>query len=129
MKCTPEIYARALSNATAEAKPAERANILRRFVRAVAKRGDARKLPAVLAILEYQAVHARGGRMITIETTGNPKGQSFGTQRTVLWRLFKPADHIETREAPELIAGARIVIDGEREIDFSLARRLKKIFL
>lgn len=123
MKYTTEIYASALREVIGEAKPSKRDAIVKRFVQAVIRRGDARKLPTIARELEQDEVHARGGRMVEVESVS-----ALRHNMSKLKNLFKEADHIETRINPELIAGTRITIDGERELDFSLARQLNKMF-
>ena len=123
MKYTPEIYARAVREAIDEAPAGERDKVFKRFVQAVARKGDARKLPAVVRELERSDVHAKGGRMVTIEFA-RPLGGGTSKFRN----LLKSEDCLENQINPDLIAGARITIDEERELDFSLARRLNKMF-
>lgn len=123
MTYTPEIYARAAREAINEAPAGERDAIVKRFVRAAARRGDARKLSAVVKELERSEVRAKGGRMVTVEFA-----RPLGHVMSKFENLLKSADHLENRINPDLIAGARITIDGERELDFSLSRRLNKMF-
>ncbi|KKU52758.1 MAG: hypothetical protein A3F26_00450 [Candidatus Ryanbacteria bacterium RIFCSPHIGHO2_12_FULL_47_12b] len=123
MKYTPEIYARAVREAIDEAPVGERDKVFKRFVQAVARKGDARKLPAVVRELERSDVHAKGGRMVTIEFA-----RTLGHETSEFKSFLKPEDHLENRVNPDLVAGVRITIDEERELDFSLARRLNKMF-
>ena len=123
MTYTPEIYARAVRETVASAPANDRDAILKRFVHAAARRGDARKLPAVVKELERSEVHAKGGRMITIEFA-----RPLGGGTSKFENLLKPADHLEVRANSDLVAGVRVTIDDERELDFSLARRLNKMF-
>jgi|SRR3989344_1380879 len=124
MKYTPEIYAVALRDVVLEAKPSERDAIIRRFVSVVARNGDARKLAAVVKELERKVVHANGGRLITIEYAREMPKRLTDALKT----FFKPNDRVSTYIDPELIAGTRITIDNEYEFDFSLLRRLNKMF-
>ena len=123
MKYTSEIYARAVREAIDEAPAGERDKVFKRFVHAAARRGDARKLSAVAKELERSGGRAKGGRMITIEFA-RPLGGGTSKFRN----LLKSEDCLENQINPDLIAGARITIDEERELDFSLARRLNKMF-
>ena len=100
-----------------------RAKVFKRFLQAVARKGDARKLPAVVRELERSDVHAKGGRMVTIEFA-----RTLGHETSEFKSFLKPEDHLENRVNPDLVAGVRITIDEERELDFSLARRLNKMF-
>ncbi len=123
MTYTPEIYARAVREAIDEASAGERDKVFKRFVSAVARRGDMRKLPAVAKELERSEVHSKGGRMVTIEFA-----RELRRETSQFRNLLKPEDHLENRVNPDLVAGVRITIDEERELDFSLARRLNKMF-
>ena len=92
--------------------------------RALAKRGDAHRLPQVLREIERLEVKSKGGRMITI-ASARPLSPS---QEHALTKNFASPDHVTTEIDPRLIAGVRITIDDERELDLSLTGKLRTLF-
>ena len=48
--------------------------------------------------------------------------------KVILKSVIKKNDVVEEKINPELIAGIKIIIDNERQLDFSLKNKLDKIF-
>lgn len=124
MKYRPEHYARAILAALYEAPARERPLIFRRFIKAVKKYGDASRLTSIAAALERILVQRRGGHIVDLEVA-RPLRKRLA--RTIL-RRFLERDVVRTVVTPSLIAGVRITIDGEYEIDETLARKLQRMF-
>ena len=118
------LYARVLRNVLQGAPPPVADAALKRFAEFLAHRGELRYGPAILAELERQEVHARGGRIIRIESARRlPAGEW-----NMLKKSFRPQDAVTAVLNPELVAGIRITVDGDRELDFSFAARLSELF-
>jgi hypothetical protein len=105
MKYKAKDYAKAII----QAKKADAAVILR----LLQKNGDMKKAKEIIALIKKSLY-----RNITIETARKVQ---------MKWPKQK-SDLVEEKIAPGLIAGARITIDGERQLDFSLKNKLKNIF-
>ncbi len=86
---------------------------LKNFLRVLEKNGDTKKLKEIVAMAEKMMY-----RKITIETARKVK---------VAWPK-KKNDLIEEKINPSLIAGVKITVNGERQLDFSLKNKLEKIF-
>lgn len=86
---------------------------LQNFLRLLEKNSDVKKIKAIIA-----EVHKLKHRIVMIEMARETK---------TVWR-FQKNDLIEERICPELVAGARITINGEKQIDFSLKNKLEQIF-
>ena len=48
--------------------------------------------------------------------------------RKLFHTLLNPKDKVEEQILPELVAGVRITVNDERELDMSLKRKLQKLF-
>lgn len=133
MKYKPEIYANAFSKALAENKESED-GILNNFLRAVRKNGDWIGISKILRAVEAHFVKNRGGRMVLVESARDlPEDtvekflKSFSAQGGSA-SGGKKEDKIAFLNNANIIAGARITIDGETELDFSFRRKLNKLF-
>lgn len=124
MRYSAENYAQAFL-AAVEGKPlAEQQLIMRRFLAAVKKFGDAGNLNKILAALELAVTKERGGREVVMESAREVPSPL----RKELEAKFTSEDLVRERTNPSLIAGIRILIDGEWMVDASLKRRLEKLF-
>lgn len=124
MKHPPTIYARAFVGALDENSSKE--ELLRaRFLKLVKKNGDLQNFPKIIREIETLLIKKAGGRRITVEVAR----EISKTLLQELERNFKKNDKVEVKTNPALIAGTRITIDGEKMIDTSLERRLRKLFV
>lgn len=133
MKHKPEIYAAALSRVLSENKESED-GILNNFLRAVRKNGDWVGISKILRAVETRFVKNRGGRMVLVESARDlPEDM-----KKEFLKVFsakggfasgeKKEDKIAFINNANIIAGARVTINGEQELDFSFRRKLNKLF-
>jgi F0F1-type ATP synthase delta subunit len=125
MKYSAETYAKAFLDVIEHAGGRERGGVIERFLAVITKNGDAPREGQILAAVERESVRRQGGRMVLIETAR----ASAEKQAHRIASLFKKPDHVEIRVNPELVAGVRVTIDGERELDLSFAGKLKRLFV
>lgn len=123
MKYPAETYARAYIEVLDGAKKKDQAEVTKKFISVVEKNGDLGGLKNILREAEKIAVKKGGGRFIEVEVAR----ESDSLTKKII-SLFSAKDHIEIKERPELLAGARVLIDGERELDFSFASKVRKLF-
>ena len=124
MRRKPEFYARAFLE-VADETPAHKLELLVKFfLEIVRKNGDWSGLNKVLKAVQGMAVKRSGGRVVKIETARSMRGDVAEN----LKKHFKEEDSFEFSLNPDLLAGVRILIDEEKELDFSLNRKLKNLF-
>lgn len=122
MKYAPHLYAQAFRRALTEAAtPLQKNSIVERFATLLIRNGDIRRHDVILVAVERELVRAAHGRHITIETARQVPKELAGAMRS----FATERDVVEERIVPALMAGARIIIDGEREFDGSLKRKLE----
>lgn len=133
MKHKPEIYAEAFSMVLSENKETE-GRILKNFLRVVRKNGDWVGILKIFRAVESRFVKNHGGRMVLVESARNlPENtkkeflKSFSAKGGFA-SGGKKEDKIEFINNSNIVAGARVTIDGERELDFSFRRKLNKLF-
>ena len=124
MRYAPSQYAEAFTAVVPKAPASRRAELTQRFLRSVRKNGDLSRIRQIVAAIERRLVTERGGAWIRLEfARPQPEHAVAGLRGS-----FGAHDHIEVAVRPELIAGVRITRDNETELDYSLARKLKKLF-
>lgn len=123
MKYSPRQYAKAFV-AALEMTPKGKEEAACRALLALAKKnGDGRGLDKAVQEIERLLARKKGGRSVLIESAraGEPK-----SRKELLRRLGKN-DIVREKISPELVAGVRITINGEQELDRSLAGMLQII--
>lgn len=123
MKYTPETYAKALVEAVAKHSKKEEGRLSKNFLAALEKNGDRGALRKIVEVAESLILKKTGNAKWAVETA-RPLTQA----KSVIKTLVKPGDATQEIVHPELIAGIRIVKDGEREFDGSLRRKMDKLF-
>lgn len=119
MKYSPDQYARAFIEVFKEVPKDERLGVLKRFIKLVAKNGDLARSSKIIEAVENILIKKNGGRLIEIDVARSV--------RIAMQKLFSSKDKVVLHINSELIAGMRITIDGERELDNTLKRKLEKI--
>lgn len=123
MKYPPSVYARALYDVCGSSPLGEREAIVQNFKKTVKKNGDIYQHKKIIHEFEKLLVHDRGGRMITIEFARALPEAFIEKVR----KFFPVHDHIEVVIAPMLVAGMRVLIDGEHEFDNSFYRKVTRL--
>lgn len=113
MKHKASVYAKAL--AIADPKKFK----MESFLRLLEKNGDAKKLKEVIALAEKMLLAKNGNKKIVIETA-RPLKKKIA--------IAKKGDVVEEKISPGLIAGMKVIVDGERQLDFSMKNILDNIF-
>ena len=124
MRYAPEQYARAFADVWETTSPRKRTLCLSRFVFTVVKHGDATRIRKICAAIEAELTHRRGGRIIDLEFA-RPIAPSLLTR---LAGAFPHRDLIRVSVRPALLAGVRVVVDGKRQLDYSLRRKVYDLF-
>ena len=119
MKIKTKDYALALAALIYEAK-SDAKDITERFLELLVKNGDIKKAKEILVAAEKLLLAKTGNKKIVLEMA-----RSSGAASTA---FLKKGDVLEKKINPELIAGVKIVIDDEKQLDFSLAKKLNQIF-
>ena len=123
MKQKSIVYAKALADlAQGATSVAQQKKIVDGFLKLLEKNGDFKKIKEVVALTERLLLKQTGNKKITFETARAIDSKSF------IKTFAKKGDIIEEQVKPELIAGVRVVVNGEQQLDFSLQNKLNNIF-
>ena len=123
MKYPPEAYAEAFAEALEE-KSAPDSQLIKRFLSTIDKNGDWPSVKKIFNLIVKKIVKRSGGRSMSAEFAREmPKAQLEN-----FLNKFSKKDFVEVAVKPELVGGVRILIDGEEELDLTMARKLKILF-
>ncbi len=110
-------YAMALADTKASGKDA-----VERFLQLLQKNGQLKNAKKIIELAQNYSLVKRGNKKIMLETARKTD------MKSALKNLLKDGDAVEEKISPELIAGVKVIINGEKQLDFSLKNKLENIF-
>lgn len=120
MKYPAKIYAKAIAELAGKFNDKKIAN-LRKLLD---KNGDRKRIKEIIGLAERYILQKQGKKKITIESPRILKE----SQKKALIGSFGSGNIVEEKINPELIAGVKIMLDGEKQFDASMQKKLKNIF-
>ncbi len=121
MKYKAKIYAEALVSVLLE-KERDYKKISNNFFEILQKNGDLKKAREIMLLAEIIFHKKTGKRKIILETARKIQ------RKNILKDFFQEGDLVQEKINPELIAGIKIIINNESQLDFSLKNKLQQIF-
>ena len=101
-----------------------REDVVASFVKLLKKTGDIKFAGKIIEGIFKKLVKNDEGRWVRIETARELKEAASKSLKD----RFTKKDHLTFDVNPELVAGVRITVDGEEELDNSLQNKLNKLF-
>ncbi len=125
MKIKSKIYSKILVDLIIEKKtPAEQKKVIDRFFKFLEKNGDLKKTREIISLSEILLFKKTGDRKITLETA-RPLVAVSNVKSSL---KIKKGDFISNKINPDIIAGIKITVNSEKQLDFSLKSKLDRIF-
>src|SRR3989338_9317744 len=93
------------------------------LLRLLVRTGDIKHSGKILESIHKKLVIEKGGKWVNVEVAREQM-----PKKGLLKSKFSGKDYIDYKINPELVAGMRITINGEEEVDNSLHNKLKKLF-
>jgi len=122
MKYKSKIYAKALVDSLTTLKPANDKKIVVNFIKLLQKNQDTKKTKEILALTEKLLLKKTGNKKVVLEVA-----RKIDT-KNIIKSFTKKGDSIQEKINPALVAGVKIMIDGDKQLDLSLQRKLENIF-
>lgn len=94
------------------------------FLALLIKAGLRKKAKEILDLAEDIVLKKQGHRKIILETARKLNAKD----KEKLAGLAKPGDAVKEKINPELIAGVKVVVNGEKQLDMTMKNKLQKIF-
>jgi len=124
MRYSVRDYATALAEVAERSSKNEVEGVVDRFVALLERTGDVSALPKIVRAAGKILRLRTGGKEILIESARPLTGRA----RAAFKKLAGPKDGFEEKLNPALVAGIRVTVNGERQLDASLKRKLGKLF-
>ncbi|MDO8496685.1 MAG: F0F1 ATP synthase subunit delta [bacterium] len=105
------------------AKTTSREKVVEGFLKLLKKTGDIKHSKKIIEAIHKKIVNEKSGKWVNIEVA-----RESALKKEKLKHSFSEKDHVEFKINPELVAGVRITIDGESELNNSLQGKLNKLF-
>lgn len=117
-------YAKALVEVLLKAKDERKIKkISDNFLKLLLKNSDLRKAKEILLLAEVEWLKETKSKKITLETARHTKNLG-----ALLRGVFKKDIIVEEKINKDLIAGIKIIINNEKQLDFSLKNTLEEVF-
>ncbi len=96
--------------------------VVNNFLKLLERNGDMKKFREIIALAQKLLLQKTGNKKIALETARKINAKDAAKS------FIKKGDMVEEKINPALIAGVKIVVDGNRQLDFSLKNKLDSIF-
>ena len=117
-------YAQALHNAVRGKSEKEQKEIMRRFAALLTRHRTSGKSNLIIAAYEKIVLRENGMRKVRIESA-SPVTERLKKE---ISEILGKGTYLEEQTNPKLLAGIKILVDGELLIDASAERQLERIF-
>lgn len=125
MRYPPRLYAQALAAVLQKRLPPEKKKgLVKNFLELLRKNGELRSLKKIVLEAERLVLSQEGKRKILLESA-RPLSRK---QKELVRKILRRGDVLEEKISPELVAGVKITVNEELQLDGTLARKLKKMF-
>ncbi len=121
MKYKTKIYAKALAESLSN-KKADAEKITDNFLKLLEKNNDIKKAKKIIDLAEGFLLKKTGNKNVILETARKTDVSNL------IKSLVKEGDVVSEKINLEIVAGAKITINNEKQLDFSLIGQLNKIF-
>ncbi len=120
-----KIYAKALAEIISKKiTPAEEKKITDNFLKLLVKNGKENKGVQIIALTRELLLRQSGNQKIILETAR----KIVQSQKDLLKSMAKEGDIIEEKINSELIAGVKIIINNEKQLDQTLFKKINNLF-
>ncbi len=120
-----KIYAKALAEIISKKiTPADEKKITDNFLKLLVKNGKEGKAGEIIALARELLLKKKGNKKIILETAR----KMTQSQKDLLKSMAKEGDIVEEKINSELIAGVKIIINNEKQLDQTLFKKINNLF-
>jgi len=123
MKYKVKDYATALAEILSENKFSDK-KISQGLIKLLERQNDLKKSKEIIDLAEFLLAKKNNKKSITFETAR----ELSASQRKILLKSTEKGDIITEKINPELIAGVKIIVDDEKQLDQTLLKKINKLF-
>jgi F0F1-type ATP synthase delta subunit len=123
MKYKTKDYAKALADILSEKKIDEK-KISGGFIKLLERQNDLKKSKEIIELAEFLLAKKNNKKLVTFETAR----KLSEAQRKMLLKSTEVGDIIKEKINPELMAGVKIIVDNEKQLDQTLLKKINSLF-
>jgi F0F1-type ATP synthase delta subunit len=123
MKYKVKDYANALVEILSEGEISDK-KIAQGFIKLLERQNDFKKSKEIIDLAEFLLVKKNNKKSVIFETAR----KLSDSQRKTLLKSTEKGDIIKEKINPELIAGVKIIVDNEKQLDQTMLKKLQTIF-
>ena len=94
------------------------------FVKLLLQHKMISKSDKIISLTQDYMLQRKGGKIVSIETARNMNA----SQEKMISGFIKQNDKVSYNINPDIIAGIKITINNEKQLDFSLRKKLEETF-
>src|SRR3989344_6299195 len=121
MKHSAKKYAKALADTLSE-KKVDESKISANFLKLLERNRDTKYADEIILLAEDLLLKKTGNKRIVLETA------RAMNNREALGAFVKKKKILEEKLNSNIITGGKIIVDGQKQLDFSLQNKLQKVF-
>ncbi len=125
MKISSKLYAKVFSEMTKGKSPKEIEALAKKLAAMISKNGDIGRTEEILKFAARYAREAAGKHLVNVETARELPENFYAD---IMRKLGEKEYDVEKNINEDLVAGAKLTVDDERELDLSLRAILKNLF-
>lgn len=123
MKYKSKDYANALVEILKDEKISDK-KISQGFIKLLERQGDLKKSKEIIEVAEFLIAKKSGKKSVVIESARKLSEH----QKNMLLKNTDKQDIIKEKINKDLIAGVKIVVDGEKQLDQSMLKKINNLF-
>jgi F0F1-type ATP synthase delta subunit len=123
MKYKTKDYANALVDILSEGKITDK-KISQGFIKLLERQNDLKKSKEIIDLAEFLLAKKNKKKSVIFETAR----ELSESQRKTLLKSTEKGDIIKEKINPELIAGVKIIVDNEKQLDQTLLKKINNLF-
>jgi len=123
MKNSIKNYAKALAELLQNDKVGDK-KISAGFIKLLERQGDLNKAKEIIKQTEFLLAKKQGKKMVVLETAR----KITESQKKSLAKFTEKGDIVQEKINPELIAGVKITVDGEKQFDQTMQKKINNLF-
>jgi F0F1-type ATP synthase delta subunit len=126
MNYSSKNYADAFCLAVLSAKSdSDKEKCIKNFLELLKKNRDQRKINEIFSLAEKIISQKTGARKVVVESARPLSAEN----KKAMEGIIKPGDYVEKRINKDLVAGVKVTINDEMQLDASFSKKIKNIFI
>ena len=116
-------YANALVEILTDGKTSDK-KISQGLIKLLERQNDLKKSKEIIDLAEFLLAKKNNKKSVTFETAR----RLSDIQRKTLLKSTEKGDIVKEKINPELIAGVKIIVDGEKQLDQTMLKKINNLF-